>query len=391
MQRSLLPVLAASVALFFSALTLFGLHWSFNQPYSGVGFWHGMLFFFACSLAIAALLLLIGWLVNFSREKWFKSIAAFFSLAIILFMAEMVLRVAGINRAYIETRDNCYRSPYVASDTNVLWRYRPNSSRTLSSADYQFPRQYNSYGFDDAEFVAKTDTSDVLIQTYGDSFTEGDGAPSDSSYPAILRALTAGRGVQIQNFGVCGNDPVFCLKQLQELGSKFYPDYAVMTYSTGDMDVDMFVRKGLNRFKDGHWEGYHGPNWEWLYAESYVFRLVCKAFTKLEYDNFFLKGSEKRARFRDLELQWSQTFKLLNEVAASKGVKVLLVKKPEHAELDANKYNYDLSFFENQLDSLPQLKMFDLMPYYHDSLGVNKSNSRNYYWPHDPHHNSAEI
>lgn len=306
----------------------------------------------------------------------------------VLLCVEFILRLLGINKAYVENRSGKYVSSYIGRDNNINRTYWPGTVTYLQSPEYKYSRLHNNLGFSDTDFYEKKDSASVLIQTYGDSFTEGDGASVDSSYPALLRALLklGGQGqITVQNFGICGNDPAFYWKQFKDIGVRLKPDVVVIAYDCGDLTTDFMTRGGLERFKDGYYKGIDGPWWEWLYGASYVYRLFAVSMFDVQYNLFFLNQEQRRQRLRELEPKWNQTFKAIADIARRNNVKVLLIKKPERREVDSNKYSYDYSFFEKMADTISCFKRFDLLPFYRDSCHITPSNSAKYWWPKDGH------
>ncbi len=368
------------------------LYWRFQKPFAGFT-WKEAILFLVFAYAIATgICFLLQLIFTTTRETKLKTLLAVSSVFFMLLNAEIILRIAGINRVYIETRGGRYSSAFIRRDSNVNRTYGPGTTTYIESLEFKYPRYHNNLGFSDSDFIAKTDSTQTIIQTYGDSFTEGDGAPADSTYPALLRTFLK-RGEQnritVQNFGICGNDPGFYWKQFKDIGSPLQPDLAVFTYGTGDFTTDFLTKGGLERFKDGYYEGFKGPRWEWLYACSYVFRLFVHSLSDVSYNNFFLTDAEKATRLRELEPKWNQTFLAIGEVARKKNIKVLLIKKPERSEIELNHYDYDFSVFEKIIDTVKLFTRYDLLPYYRDSAGINNSNSIFYYWLKDGHHNSA--
>lgn len=330
------------------------------------------------------------WILVFRSSKqtavriWLAASAVFLSLL----GAEVSLRAAGINRAYIEGRIGKYMSAFIRYDNNIHRTYGSNTESYLHTTEYNYLRHHNNFGFSDADFFPKKD-SEILIQTYGDSYTEGDGAPFDSSYPALLRTLLRNYdNIIIQNFGICGSDPAFYWKQLQDIGLSLRPDAAVITYDTGDFTTDFLTRGGLERFKGDHWEATAPPSWEWLYASSYLFRLIAVSVFHISDKDFFFTSQAKIQRLKELEPRWNETFLKIADLARKNNIQVLLVKKPGRGEVELNRYDYDFTFFEKIADTIPEFRRIDLLTYYRDSAHVSKENSKIYYWEKDGHHNS---
>lgn len=382
------PILLAPAGL----LGLVALYFYFQRPYAALG---GLLclFFYGCIFCVITGSLFLAFKrFKPKRETQFKILVPVLSVFLVLVLAELYLRAEKINRAYIEQRGGVYRSSYIKYDRNVDWHYQPGSDFNLTSAEYNYPRHHNNMGFSDVDFFKKSDSDKILIQTYGDSFTEGDGAPADSSYPAILRDLLKRNGqtqITVQNFGVCGNDPAFCWRQLKDIGAGLKPDVVIISYSAGDLTTDFFTRGGEERFKGDYYKGIAAPGWEWLYGISYVARLIANSVFGIEYKNFFLTEGQSKERIEELKPKWNHTFADIAETARQNNIKILLIKKPEHNETDLNRYDLDFTFFDRLRDSITSLKQYDLLPYYRDSAHITKNNSNNYWWPQDGHNKST--
>lgn len=184
------------------------------------------------------------------------------SMFIALFIGETVMRCLHVNATYSELINGIYSSAYMKNNSDTLHIIPLNSPKYLHSDEFNYPRPRNNEGFRDSDFVPNLDTTKILIQTYGDSFTEGDGAPMDSSYPTVLRKMLQqnfGTKFMIQNFGLCGSDPAFSYKQFQHIGLKFHPDILVLTYCSFDFVFDFFTRGGLERFGGTYLNTYRAP------------------------------------------------------------------------------------------------------------------------------------
>ncbi len=317
---------------------------------------------------------------SFQKEIQLGIASLFFSLL----MAEFTLMIIGYNKTYIENRSGNYQSLLNENQINILRNYSPNSTHELSSPEFNYKRKTNREGFSDNDFEFKG--SNILIQTYGDSFTEGDGAPADSSYPENLKRLL-GNGYLIQNFGICGNDPGFYLKQFEKVGTIYEPDVIVLSYGTGDFVVDFFSRGGLERFNQKVIKANKSPWWEVIYATSYVSRLFFHA-SGFQYNSFFMKESERISRLKNLESKWNALFTEIARQAEIHHTKILLFKKPERSEIVANKYEYDMSFFDQFLKNNPNFHHIDLLPFYRSQGLIDQTTTSSFYWPMDGHHNS---
>jgi hypothetical protein len=304
---------------------------------------------------------------------------------------ELSLRVMGSGATYIENRSGFYQSSYVQNLDNPLRIHLHEKTVQMTSPEFDFSRTVNSHGLSDKEFRQKKG-GELVVQTYGDSFTEGDGAPYDSTYPTLLRGLLnkgLADSVLVQNFGISGNDPGFYWNQLKHIGIRFKPDVVVMTYGSLDMTTDFFTRGGLRRFHGERWSALSAPWWEFLYASSYVFRSVAIGFFSVESNQFLTTPIQSEARLEKLKPEWNEVFDSISQLATTHGFKVLVLKKPERSEINLNVYQYDLSFFATHIKSDSSLVHFDLLDYYRTARKLTVDSTATYYWKYDGHHNST--
>lgn len=369
--------------LVFAGLAAYGV-WEFYW-YKQVGLtfnkWHTHLALFVYVWVAGALL--IGLRGNTNQRN--NILTAFSAVLMTLFLAEAGLMILGTNKTYSESRNGIYVSLFSNFSNDSLRTYGKNVTHALSTPEYNFERKTNAHGFSDQAFEPKG--AKILIQTYGDSFTEGDGAPSDSSYPAILRTFL-GDGFTVQNYGICGNDPGFYVPQFGKVGASYNPDLIVLCYGTGDLMMDMMSRGGLERFTMLGWHTREGPWWEVVYAISHVSRVFFHA-AETRYDNFFMSDAEMVRQLRLLENSWTGVFAEIARLAEINQTQVLLIKKPERAEIALNQYQYDMAFFDKFLMHHPVFRHVDLMHYYNQQGLVSHQTTAPYYWPIDGHHNAT--
>ena len=278
-----------SIVAIGSLLLLLALQVYFNQSSAYFNWKHGMVFYIGLGMLILSVAELVIGIVekrsNYLVEVRLVVISTIFSLGAI----ELALRFSGTFQTYSELRNGMYVSVCDNGSADIYRTWTPNQLHLLKGPEFSYSRTTNSLGFSDTHFELQSD-SVLVIQTYGDSYTEGDGAPSDSSYPALLEHLfvETGASVHVQNFGVCGNDPGFCFTQLRDLGIPLHPDVIVLSYGTGDLMADVLSRGGLDRFNSNGWKGREKLWFEWIYASSYFARAVCSGMFGLHY-NYLLR------------------------------------------------------------------------------------------------------
>ncbi len=378
-----------SIVALASLMLLLVLQLYFNQPSVYFNWKHSLVFYAGLGMLMISVSELAIGLVktrsNYRVEVRLVVMSTIFSLGAI----EIALRFSGTFQTYSELRNGMYVPVCDNGSADIYRTWTPNQSHLLQGPEFSYSRTTNSLGFSDTHFELQPD-SVVVIQTYGDSYTEGDGAPSDSSYPALLEQLFAetGAAVHIQNFGVCGNDPGFCYTQMRDLGISLHPDIIVLTYGTGDLMADVLSRGGLERFNSEGWKGREKPWFEWIYASSYVVRTVCSGMFGLHYNYLLRTQAEYENAMQELEPLWNGIFAGIAAVAQQHNIKILLVKRPDRGEIDSNAYRYDFSFFDAFVRSNPVFYHFDLLPFYRDAVGMTAQNTHQYFWALDGHHNS---
>lgn len=360
---------------------LFILYWGWEiYWYNQVGLsfikWHTHI------AVIIILWMFIGGLVRlFTRSLNVQLVLA--SVMFSLLFAEGLLIVTGFTKTYMEKREGFY---------NMVKEPKPNSilrNWPANNIHYVLPhniRHTNEYGFSDASF--KSDSNKILIQTYGDSFTEGDGAPADSSYPAILRNYL-GNKYLVQNYGICGSDPGYVIPQFEKIGASFKPQILIITYSLGDFENDLLQRGGLNRFSNMGNPTLLKQKWyEPIYAISYLSRLVFHTIG-IEYNRYFLTKNEYLETLEKLKPEWNEIFEEIASLAQKSNTKVLLVKRPDKLDIESNKYEYSMAFFDSFFSKHPEFYHVDLLPFYRKEMKVGKDGDvASFFLVGDGHHNS---
>lgn len=198
-----------------------------------------------------------------------------------LVFLEAAMGAIGVNSTYMERKSGYYHSQYGMATDRPYWVAEPGSSRDMvSPGEFSYPRTYNNLGHSGPDWPLEKDSGTLRIIALGDSFTEGDGAPADSSYPAQLQDILRSRGVkaEVLNAGMCGSDPIYNLRDLKDRLHVFKPDMVLLAITDNDLYFDILNRGGMERFlPDGSVRSPHPPWWEPIYAMSHVSRSVFHA------------------------------------------------------------------------------------------------------------------
>ncbi len=308
------------------------------------------------------------------------------------YLAEIYLRLSGDLTTYSEHREGVFVNPAERAQKTWYMTYQPNQVNVLcAGSEYSFERHANSEGFSDKEWSTEKDTNEIRIITLGDSFTEGDGAAADSSYPSVLRQLLqhgfAQLKVTVMNAGRCGSDPWFEFKKLHDLLLKYRPDIVLYTNGSNDLLFDHLMYGGMERFAADSTVKNKIPNHRWLglYEVSYVFRLIVGV---AGYDNT-LFGLQDREKNKTKAIHDSKLLRMdYSRLAVENNFQCIELIRPEKDEMENNSYRFDLKKLLAGSDTLNNFTSFDLLHFYADSLHITEEKTKEYFWKLDGHHNA---
>jgi lysophospholipase L1-like esterase len=247
----------------------------------------------------------------------------------------------------------------------------------------------NSLGLADSEWTTFQPKGQKRVMALGDSFTEGDGAPYDSSYVYLLNKKLDkfGDTVYMMNGGVCGSDPFGNYVLLRDRLLTYKPDLVLQVLATNDMITDIVIRGGMERFqKDGTQKFYSAPWWEPLYAVSYVSRLFFKV---AGYNELLIKEPLSNNTEEKLNKMTVDLFQQYASMCRQHKIRIVVFLRPDKFELLNNKYSYDFSSIIGGLKEIPGVSVIDLMPAYSNYAEKQKANPLQYYWVKDGHHNAT--
>lgn len=325
-------------------------------------------------------------LIPARKTKWFLLV---FSTLFILMAIEFVFYWQEVGSFAEMFRFN-YNSPFIYNRSNIYNTWPPNSTHKLAKHEFDYDRTTNSLGFSDKEWGNK-DTGTYRLFTLGDSFTEGDGAHRDSSYPSLLQNLVSSDGnlrhLEVCNAGTCGSDPVYNLKNLTEKLMAFNPDMVVQVINTHDLYSDYYYKGGFDRYDTDSTQLWRkAPNWEILSAISEISKLVMEDFGyNLSYPNQSTISKNQIAHINDY---LSQILSKYANISSEKSIAVVLVLLPMSSELESGIYDFDLSYFKSEVTKHKDIQLLDLMPCYTEALQASNSSVYDYYWKLDKHHNA---
>lgn len=310
-----------------------------------------------------------------------KTLSVSLSIWTTLILTELILMATGWNQTYMEKRSGFYQSPYECNTKNYYLTHPSKEKLFRTSLEFNWSVLSNSLGFVYKEWPLVKDSSKIRVITLGDSFTEGDGAPTDSCYPTLMQNIL-GENYEILSAGVRGSDPVFGEKNLEDRLLPYKPDIVVQSISENDILFDLCIRGGYERFQPDNKIKFNTPPWwETIYAMSYVSRIFWNALgynIEQPCDNTYNSTTIIKEVLDHFE-----------RVAATNNITVLIVLFPTKYEVYRNTYDYDYSEIKSYIQKLPHVVYTDLFPCYREYIKQSGKKKEDFYWVIDDHHNST--
>jgi lysophospholipase L1-like esterase len=377
----------------FLAYSIWRIYW---LTQFGVNFfrWHAVLWVYMC---LTAVLLAILYSIHIAlRTKQFFFVPFVRGVLVMwlsLCLLEFLLRITNVFNVYSETRYGYYYSPLLSITKSWFYVDHANSTKQLNSgSEYAFDRHTNSLGLSDNEWILKKDSGTIRILTVGDSFTEGDGASADSTYPVLLGTLLKKKyrqlTIEVMNAGACGSDPYFEYMLLKHKLVAYQPDIVLYTNSENDLLLDHAIYGGMERFLSDSTTkpAVTKKMWMDIYALSHIFRAVRSALNRNS-DAILTSADVQRSKLtmykdsRGLSVLYSQ-------LAVKNNFQCIQLIRPNKMEFERGVYMFSLDSLIPP-STLPRYRTVDLLSIYIDSLAIPMQNYYKYYWKRDGHHNAT--
>ena len=272
-----IPALAASLIV----LTLLGIWLAASGFTSGAAQNALMALVFLGSWGSLAFLLLevSATLLRSSRDTRNRFRLLLGTTLLLLAGVELVLRV-GVRRYATYPEQNGFPYGSLYARRHASWYLTMEVPELdYSKAEFTYHRQINSMGLCDREIPLDKRAGEYRVVALGDSFTEGVGTSYDNSWVKVLeRHLAAAMPdnlVTTINAGISGSDPFYEYVLLRDRLLPFQPDLVIVAVNPTDM-YDVLIRGGMERFRPDGSTRYarHAPDWERVYAMSYIVRAV---------------------------------------------------------------------------------------------------------------------
>lgn len=309
----------------------------------------------------------------------------------VVLLAEVYYRLTKSHQTYLESIGGSYFSGY--NSTLPSWcRIRPaNDSFMPTNVDFEYPIVTNSWGMCEKEIKPKRDSVFRILIT-GDSYTEGVGAPYDSTWPRLLEKKLNQKGynVEVINAGYAGSDVFYDYVCYRDSFTKLKPDLVIAALNSSDY-IDYMIRGGLDRFcADGTTHYRKGPWYESVFQYSRFFRAVMYKYKNFPFSGIFVGEKEILNEYSYANVALDSTMRLYKTSALQHGANFVNI---------IHIVPHEIKYKESNLN-IHALATFDSLAHSLNSQGVNCiyltqpmvqsfGDSLNLYYHHvDGHYNS---
>lgn len=294
----------------------------------------------------------------------------------LLLIGEFVLRMKGDTYSWGELNGRGYISPYDKSQSTCLHK-RDRSEKFYNSPDFNYSLDLNKIGLRDRDHLLASKEGVNRIVGLGDSFTEGMGAPVDSTWLALLEKrlnFNCKDSFDVISGGVAGADVQSSYMLYDSILKKYRPDYVVLVVNQTDVN-DFFVRGGLERFKVSGCPPKDAPRIEPLFRASHLVRSIL--INLFGYNWQLISPEHQRKLYSDFK----EELIFISKLIADDSTQVVIVFHPLKQEAYAGQYFYDFSGLMNDLTE-NEITYVDVL----DKINnVHKQDLDQLYWPNDMH------
>jgi lysophospholipase L1-like esterase len=321
---------------------------------------------------------------HFKTTKRLTHIVFYLYVPVQLF--EIIVQVSGIGKTHSEKMYGHFVLSYpTGTKENFYWIDKPNTIKTLHTNEFNFKRKINNLGYSDQIWDSSIKPNEIRLLCLGDSFTEGDGAHSDSNYVSFLKRYLNkkyNKNIIVMNAGKCGSDPFFNFKNYEDILQVFNPKIVFQTISTQDLLFDIPFRGGMERFEKGNTLAFQKKNKlkTFIYATMYFSRPF---YHMMGYNEYLNRSKTIRQLEKEIPRKIEQLAKKYEDLCHKNGHKLIFVFFPIKDEL-SNDYEKITKICLKKLSK--KHIVFDLREYY--LTQPTKGKYKEYYWKKDGHHNS---
>ena len=374
-------LISAGIKLCVAVVLLFGSYYVVNHSNFYYLFIGNILLISGLAFLIEAIASSLFALIKNLRKRKTAIISTSRSTFIVIFIADLLIRLFGFMQTYPERADGNYFSQANQEKLESwYWVHTPNTVIANKKKEFDFDRNVNSIGISEQE-IKKDKGSKFRILAIGDSFTEGVGTSYEESWVKQMETRWKDQNVQTINAGIGGSDPVYELALYRDKLTEYNPDLVVLTINSTDI-TDIIGRGGFDRFHEDGTAGKDALSWEWIYATNHLFRMVMHG--AFGYNSGLIKNADSEESKQESVKIIKEVIQQFDELTKREKTELLVVLQPSLQEFDKGKHT---PFF-GQLELAEYLESKGVN-YLDASIEIKKKGTSipDYYYPLDTHFN----
>ncbi len=309
-----------------------------------------------------------------------------FNISLIIFLAEIAIRITGIYATYSEKNLNRFESYYGKKLTSYYFSHPSNKKIINHQAEFNYTKYSNSIGLINKEIQTKQpETKRIII--LGDSFTEGIGVPQDSSMPVLLNNILNQKKpnkFEVINAGIVGSDAFFEYYLLKDKLIFLQPDLVILNFNYSDF-TDYIFRGGFERFKeDGTVKFNDAPALEKFYKYSHLLRAFVHFV--LKYDFTLVQKNQLLQQYKKATHEILGAIERIDSLCKQNQTAFIVTLQPYPFSYGKEVPGYE--YVDTLYSRLPQTSIKHINTYPAFNKVLTKSNYLNYSWEKDGHFNS---
>jgi lysophospholipase L1-like esterase len=376
-----IPYLATGIKLIIGILLVGGAYYVVNQSNFDYLFIPNLFLLIGLALLFEGFFLLVCSLSKRLAKRKTSVVGRTRATFIVLFIADLIIRLTGIMQTYSEEIDGNYFS--IAKQEKLdswYWLHTPNTVINNRREEYEFKRNVNSLGLSEREIHTEKGTK-FRVLAIGDSFTEGVGVDYNDVWVKQMETRWKSHNVQSINAGIGGSDPVFEFALYRDKMTAYKPDLVVLTINSTDL-ADIAGRGGFDRFHADGTAGKEPPSWEWVYASNHLFRMIMHA--AFNYNPKLIRNAKSPENQHKSVKIIEEAITKFRKLTKKEGSELLVVLQPSLREFENGKHT---PFFGQA--ELAQFLETEAIHYVDASVEFKKKGKSVavYYYPLDAHFN----
>ena len=371
--------LIIGIKLFVSALLIYAAYFVVNHSNFYYLFIPNIFLLLGLALSFEAIFSLLFTISKGLEKRKTRILGTTRATFIILFIADLGIRLTGVVQTYAERADgNYFSQARIEKLDSWYWVHTPNTVIQNQKKEFLFKREVNSLGLSEKEIETEKG-SKFRILAIGDSFTEGVGVNYEDTWVKQMETRWKKQNVQTFNAGIGGSDPVYEFALYRDKLTAYKPDIVVLTINATDI-VDIIGRGGFDRFHADGTAGKDSPSWEWIYASNHLFRMVMGG--AFGYNGGLVKNADSEEMKQKAVQIIKETIAKFGELTANENAELMVILHPSLKEFNNGKHTP----FYGQLELVNYLKT-EGINYIDLSVEFKKLGKSipEYYYPLDTH------